>query len=498
MTILFETKFLPPVREKIMAVSDKINNFSLSKFNLGNFAPKLDKVQVMSMPGGVAKCRCWGEYKSDMAVVFELDTKIGKFSFGIKDFTMEGDMVFILNPYEEGSTGTGSVSVYFIQLPEIHFSFAGTTTFINQIGVKGVMMDVLNKALEQKMVLPNMMSINIGLAEFKIYPLVVEQPEPLGILHVKLLKGSLVKQEKRASLKHVFENAFEFVDNKLGHLMGKDMSEYFHLRLGQAIWEPKVSGVQNQSFDFVVVDPQQQLFLSVWDRDVMGGDDEMAHVGPFYLNQLQHISGPSKPLHFIDGDRHDYAIGDFEFEWSACHRGALGPTRSLLLMSMRELLVNSALEKTRKLVIRGKLGSEEKTSNMGSVMKDKLELKTVKAALEDVKEVLQKANVNASIVEQVMNMKPKVSRVSLNSAIYFPFLSSDVNTQVLELQLIEMKKEGKKWVEHFIDKTNINLLDLKNAAGMMIENKINFKGSLGKVEAEINLVLCSLTPTGFP
>jgi len=319
----------------------------------------------------------------------------------------------------------------------------------------------------------------------------------MGMLRVRYKKGGLIKQKKAFTFSRAIENAFEYVDNKLGKMMGKDMTEYLQISLGEMIWEPNLNHTDVSS-TFVVVDPQQRLHLSVWDRDLMGADDLMASAGPYHLDVLQNeLTG--KPVIFKDDDQEAYASCNFEFEWLNLERGQVGEKDSMVVVSVRELVVHTHLESTRKLAVRGKLLDVVKTSHMGSILKHRFQDPKVKHAMQDVKECLTENKVDSAIIEQVMQLLPKSTRISINSSIHLIIPTANLKDCSLELSVVEFTRNGKIMEETIVAQTVVKMSDLKAAPNMNMPDEMSLlTGSMGKIDAEIDLSLCGLVPGHAP
>eukprot|EP00931_Biecheleriopsis_adriatica_P087192 TRINITY_DN61695_c0_g1_i1.p1 TRINITY_DN61695_c0_g1~~TRINITY_DN61695_c0_g1_i1.p1 ORF type:complete len:584 (-),score=145.27 TRINITY_DN61695_c0_g1_i1:60-1811(-) len=488
---MLDNKILPKVKEKVMAKTDKVKSIGFKEFSLGKRPPRLEKVRVTNLPGGIAKVQVCFEYRSDMTVVTKLETTLGSFSSGIKDFHVKGEGVLLINPYEESSPGTASVGGFLVDIPEIDFKFAGQgSSFVNTIGLKGIILQIAGTVMQKILVLPNMITVNIGMLDMKVYPPVMEQPDPIGMMRVTFKKGGLIKQKKAFSVKRSFENLYEVIDTAIGKAMGKDMTEYFQLVLGEQVWKVKTNKT-GSSIDLYVVDPQQMIHLSVWDVDVSGGDDEMATIGPFHMDQLEALSG--KPITFFDEDKHPYAIGEFQFEWFDIQPAVEGKEDSMVMAGIRELKMKGPADKDMgKLCVKGILGSAEQKSHFAKVLKDKLQTDKVKETLQEVRQRMEEAKLEESVINHVLNLQPKITRLSINTNLEFALKTAAIPSEVLELSVIEIKKGDKKKVETVIAQKSVKISELRAAKDMNLPSPMVLKGSGGEFEAEIDLQLCGM------
>jgi len=494
---MLDKKILPMVNEKVKAKTDKVKEISFQEFSLGKIPPRLEKIRATNLPGGIAKIHAWFEYRSDMTSVIKLETTLGTFTSGIKDLCVKGDAVVLMNPYEESSPGTASCSAFLVDIPEIDFKFAGQgAAFTNSIGLKGIIVSIAGLVMQKLMVLPNIISVNVGMLDMKIYPPVLEQPDPIGMMRCTIKKGGLAKGEqakKGFSLKRSFENFYEAVDTAMGKAIGKDMTEYFQLHLGDQVWEPRTTEV-DASYDFMVVDPQQKFYFSVWDVDVSGGNDKMSELGPYHLDQTQALSG--KPLTFLDEDKVPYATGEFKMEWFDIVPDTVGKHDSMVIAGIRELKVKGSDKDMGKLRVKGKLGQVERQSNSGAALKDKLHTANVQEALEEVRERMQGSKIEESVINEILDLQPKQTRVSINGSIDFALKSADIPSAVLEFTIVEILKDKDK-TEKIVGQKSVKISDLQAAKGMNIPSPMTITGSR-EIEAEIDLQLCGMVPGPAP
>eukprot|EP00930_Biecheleria_cincta_P099403 TRINITY_DN91029_c0_g1_i1.p1 TRINITY_DN91029_c0_g1~~TRINITY_DN91029_c0_g1_i1.p1 ORF type:complete len:611 (-),score=105.39 TRINITY_DN91029_c0_g1_i1:83-1915(-) len=500
---IVEHKILPGIKERATTKVQQIEDIKFSKFSLGHCPPVIEKVRVTQLPYGDTKVRVWFEYKSDMFVEMEIKSNIaaiGTVHCGIKDLKVKGNAVGILSPYVDSMPGTGSVSVFCVELPDIDFQFSGSASIINKLGVKGIILNVMSSVLEKKIVLPNMVTLNIGLTDFKVYPPVFEQPEPVAMLRVTLQKGSLRSgtntQKSGFSISRSVDNVFEYFDTKLGKMMGKDMSEYFRFRLGEDVWEPKVNST-GLTYDFEIVDIEQLLHMSVWDTDFINQDDEIGTAGPYTLQELPALV--NKPVGFLDAEGLESAQAVLSFQYFEVARDQLdlAVETSMVIIGVRELRKPGPLPAGCKLALRGKLGKTEKTSHFGAVIKDQFQLPAVKAAMAQVRQNLTNAQVDQATIDKVLSLEVEVARVSINGSVCIDFPSAQLKTLDLELYIIDRSKDNKgKMVDKVLGQTNVTLADIDVATGK--SGPVIFDTEIGQIEAEVDISLCALIPTIAP
>lgn len=509
---IISNRVLPKIREKALLKSDKIHDVVLSEFTMGRLPPTINRVQSSHLPDGVSRVQCWGEYTSDMCVEMRVDTALGTFKCGIKNLKIDGSMVFFLRPFEESMPGTGSVSAFFMEMPSIDFNFLGQVGFIEKLGVKEIIISAMSSALAKMIVLPHIVTINVGLIDFKVYPPVFEKPEPIGVLRVTLVKAAMGEDEKakvkqkigvRKRLTLAADSVFEYFDTKLGKAMGKDMSNYFGLTIGDETWKPKVSET-NVTNDFTVVDTEQTISINVWDPDFANADDEMGSVGPFKMKDA--IALTDKTLRLRDPDGQQVAMAQLKTEWLNVERQAVGQTDSMVIFSVRELSKDGGGLAGCRIVVQGRLGEKVSRTGVGAIMKDRAELPVVKEVVNDIQQKLKERGVAEDIISEAVNLQVKKTKVSINSALFLSLETKDIDTAELELSVLDVQKQKNSHgrptgeeTEVVLAEHRIPLKTLRTMEGMHMPGPITLKGvGSGDFEAEFDLAMCALVPGPLP
>lgn len=519
MNFIITHKIMPKIKSKALLKSDQISDVTLSEFTLGKLPPKIERVQSSHLPDGVSRVQCWGEYTSDMVAEMGVETNFGTFKCGIKNLKVKGSMVFFLRPFEESMPGTGSFSAFLMEVPSIDFNFLGQAGFIEKLGVKEIIISAMSSVLAKIIVLPHIVTINVGLTNFKVYPPVFERPEPIGVLRVTLVKAEMRQDDENARdrtktsirkrLSLAADSVFEYFDTKLGKAMGKDMSNYFGLTVGDEVWKPTVS-MKGVTYDFSVVDTEQSLSMNVWDPDFANADDEMGGVGPFKMNDA--ISLTDKTLRLLDPDKKLVALAQFKTEWLNVERQAVGPTDSMVIFSVRELCKkNGGGLAGCRIAMKGRVGQNVSRTALGVIMKDRAELPVVQEVAKDIRQILEERGVAEDIISEAVSLPAKQTKVSVNSAAYVSFETKDIDTAQLELSVVDVQKKKNakgrltgEEEEVVLAELKIPLKTLQSSEGMHMPGPpdgppIILKGvSSGDFEAEFDLTMCALVPGPLP
>lgn len=508
---VMDNKVMPVVRAKILGKSDKVKDIRFSRFGLGAQPPRIAKIKTTSLQHGSCKMKCHMVYDSDTHFELQVDTTIiGSVKLGIKDIKVEGDMIFILRPYEEESPDIGSLSFYFVEAPKIDFDFSGHVDFLTTLGLDDLVIKAMAAALEKKLVLPNMITVNVNLKDFKVFPPVFEKPNPIGVLRLRLLRGTRgsaaaqvandVKPKKpglAARIKKSVETVFEYVDNKIGESTGKDMQEYLEFRVGETIWNPKLVASSGETFDFLVHEMEQQLKISVWDTDFIGSDDLMGEAVPIDLQNVPAASGKDIPL-ISREDGTPWATVSFHVDYKKVRPKAEGKSECMVMIGILDLTQRKGNLQGKKLAVRAQIGEQQTTTPAGSVLKGVQEKDDVKKLLADIRQQLMDSNVDQAAIDKAMAVTSP-PRVSINTTLHLPCPTSALSSQELELSLIEIETTSKKETIHHVvgkAKRKLKLAELRGAKEYkMSHEQVEFESSLGDIAAQLSITLCALDST---
>jgi hypothetical protein len=512
---IVESQVIPKLEEKLP--KDKIQEVRISRFTLGKTSPEIGPIQVTNLAHGVSRMRCIFEYLSDMVVEFSIATSVATISCGISNLQMSGAIVLRIDSYIENSPGTagptGGVSGYFLDKPEIDFQFTGHASILDSIGIRGIIRNAIQKAVCAKMVTPNILTQLIGLSDLKIYPLAFQSPPPVGILRVTLQSAqiSVVQKseedndkkvgKKRSSfskLKETLSIAGEWIDNRVGHIAGVDTDPYLQLEVGDQMWTPTVKAL-GSTLDFTVFDPEQRLTMSVWDRDVTSEDDMLGKVGSYSIADAVAASEKSLKVHGAEGEF--YGTVQLKFSWLLATPGVLSPGGCVVLISLHELRQEGDAMKGKHLAVRTRLKGEEQTTLPGQRLKGGHESELVVKALAKVRENLMEAKVDESTIDQALALKGELTRLAINTSFHFTVSPKDLESEVLELSLIEIGRlpninSNNKCAVEAVASEAFQLSALKSKANFYEPGPVIFETPFGKVYAGITLSLAGLTVPG--
>eukprot|EP00931_Biecheleriopsis_adriatica_P094424 TRINITY_DN68082_c0_g1_i1.p1 TRINITY_DN68082_c0_g1~~TRINITY_DN68082_c0_g1_i1.p1 ORF type:complete len:594 (-),score=121.89 TRINITY_DN68082_c0_g1_i1:42-1823(-) len=506
---VIDNKIMPKVREKALK-NDKIKDIKFAKYRLGGEPPKVLQIHTTHLDQGRCKVRAHVIYESDMHVELQIDAAIiGSVHVGIKDTKIDGEMIFILSPYEEDSPDVGSLSLYFVEVPKIDFDFAGHADFLTKLGIDDLVIKTMTQELQKKLVLPNILTVNIGLKDFKVFPPVFEKPTPIGLLQLRLTKGAKLSEAAKTSLesnmtnhkkpgfltraKRTFEGLFEYVDNKLGESMGKDMKEYLEFRVGETIWNPKLEGHFGETFEFPVHEVEQQLHIQVWDRDLIGEDDVMGQAAPIDLVNVHELAGKDVPL-LSPEDGIPWAVVSFQVDFKAVKTKAEGKSECMVVIGIRDLAQAKGNLQGKKLAVRAEIGETQMTTPPGSVLKGAQDLDRFKELMADIRQNMKDEHLDEATIDRVLAVASP-PRVSINQTLHLACPTSALSSQYLKFSLIEMETTQKKEIIHHVigkSKKNLKLADLRSAKEHRMSELVEFESSLGDFTAQLVITLCAL------
>jgi len=360
---IVEHTVMPKVREKTPLT---IQEVKFSHFSLGQHAPVLGPIQSSSLDRGVSRIRCTLDYKSDLFMEITIVTQVASVACGIKNLKVQGDLVITMDPYAEapGHSGpTGGVSVYFLNEPNIDFEFSGSASILASIGMKKIVLYALRIVMSSKLVTPNIITQLVSLTDFTVYPLAFQSPSPIGVLRVTLQQARITplpkpeedsKQKSRGlaivkKMRRASETVFEWVDDRLGYMVGVDTDPYVKLAIGTQVWTPKAKHL-GATFDFPIFDPEQTLQISGWDRDLVGDDDLLGELPPYTMKGA--MAHSEKPLQIVGPEGEQFGFAQFKLEWLLATQGVLSPGGCMVILCVGELRQAGDNIKDKEFVVR--------------------------------------------------------------------------------------------------------------------------------------------------
>jgi len=318
-----EQNILPKIQQKLANLQFhnkeiQVKDVHFSQFTLGDKSPIFGPVMVSSYPQGSVRVRVGFRYLSDMHMEVSMQTPLGIQKFGMKDLKIVGEMVFRLRPYIHSNPGVGGVSMFFINPPEIDFTWSGNAGLGNFPGIKEQVRKVVDQVASNLVVLPNVVSQLMNFKDRVPYPLLFTSPSPLGMLRLTLIKAvsdehpsCKPKKEQRDSTKGMelpppvesqpksgggglfgslvqvkkkLNDTVDLVEHKLAHAVGRSLDPHLKFKVGQQVWDAEVVD-WGTTHDFIVWDPEQMLHITLWDRDLASGDDKIGVTQPMSVSE---------------------------------------------------------------------------------------------------------------------------------------------------------------------------------------------------------------------
>eukprot|EP00931_Biecheleriopsis_adriatica_P008568 TRINITY_DN109723_c0_g1_i1.p1 TRINITY_DN109723_c0_g1~~TRINITY_DN109723_c0_g1_i1.p1 ORF type:complete len:628 (-),score=93.82 TRINITY_DN109723_c0_g1_i1:171-2054(-) len=523
-----EHKILPSIIETVKK-SDKVKDVKFSRFNLGSHPVVLGPVQTSNESNSSVRLRVYVDYESDMEVELELETIVGQVFCGMKDFSISGQAVMLLRPFIANAPGTGGVSMFFINPPEVNFGLLGVARLAEFPGMKDLLQGAVMKVLCDKLVLPNTMSITMGYEDFKLYPISIQQPVPVGILEVTFIKVSDAptkrqsrlqagrvgdkKPSGRASVVSALSSfgtrllksvhaAAEAADTQLARMYGKELKDYLTFSVGDHE-VPVELDEEQKTFLFLAHDPEQMLHICLWDRDFTSADDKIGEACIQSMREALALSGKEITLSSVSYEDEISTAVIMETRWHSRRNGALkNGSKCVVAARVRELQQPGLKLKGRKIAIRMRLGTlpfdlekrdtyEENRMPPGTVMKGVDDNPAVVPVLAKIRDNMTKAGLEKS-VEAAMDLSDIAkTRISFNRPLSFVASIDDaLRSKSLEMTLLELKElsQDKKDIQEVsVGQKVIPMSEVLDAEGGMLPGPFKFSGELGEIDALISV-----------
>lgn len=218
------------------------------EFTLGTVAPQLGPVKVFEVDNGL-KLTLGVAYESDV----DIRLKVGPVSVGIRELRFSGEVVVRLEQLLDQLPVVGGIIVHFLDPPKVDFELTGLTGIP---GLRGLLRQALDRALNDSLVLPNQIAIPLGNEAQGVDRAELMLAKPVGLLRVlPAFVGELRSPD--------WDGA------------GKDTADaYVVVKSADQIWESAVvEGTcdpewdQDSFGDMFVYDLEQRVWASVCDND---------------------------------------------------------------------------------------------------------------------------------------------------------------------------------------------------------------------------------------
>lgn len=364
-----------------------LKEIHFSKFDLGKKTPKIHRLACVPTEAfGGARCHLFVDYDSDMHVELEA----GSFTMGMKSFKISGEAVVLVRPVIKEIHGcVGGCTFYFSNRPQIEMDFTGLANVADFGGISDLVRNTMSEVLAQKIVLPNAVTQLVGYTDAAVYPLVMGPPHPpIGVLRVTTVKAEGIKSGDW----HLSPFSQAVDDN------------YIKFAMGNQEWKAPTARMNETNY-FFVHDSLQRLSIDVYDEDKWTADDYLGKVGDWTAEQAQGHSDKLLHLHDPDDPQGDAGHLQFTVEYLKTLPREL-PSETdmcLIVLHFKEVFLPSS-EITGKIALTCKIGETEKKTPaakpLGGAMR-----KSTESILKDVKERLEKEDIEASVIDRVTKLE---------------------------------------------------------------------------------------------
>jgi hypothetical protein len=458
-----------------------------SKFTLGKDPPVVQCVEVYNLPQGSVALHVTVDYQSDLQVNFTASSSAGKgrwrikrqLNIGMKDFGLFGELVMVVRPYMAEQPGTGGVTMYFINPPAVTLEFTGLAGAADFIGIKRMVRKAIDDAIAEYVVLPNCVTQLMRYSDFKLYPMVLGNPRPIGALRVTPLKVEGLPSG----------------DWRMFGSRDKD-DNYLRIAFGNDIWHVKTSQL-GETKEFMVFNPEQRLHIDLWDDDRHSADDHIGTIGPFHLHEAVKLS--KLPLILVNPANEKKSAGflTMKMEYFSGNISEFGISGSVIMVLVREVHLPATMTDA-KVAIHAKLRKTERTSPIGVPMRNEAREGTVSSVMRDMRERLKAHGLRRSAIDKLTQVKSLTCNsehitVACNHCMMFPVQTpAELDFGELELTLrkqlppAQIKRRGlrgmfrKRNTEYewdILGRCSIGLPDLKEAPGLLLPGPVQFTGS---------------------
>jgi len=490
----------PAIRKK---VGDKMMGIRLSQFTLGTRPPDLTFVDVYDLPHGSVALHVTVDYQSNMAMEVCSDRVA---PFGVRNFGIFGEIVFLMRPFIAEHPGTGGVTVYFINPPDVTLDFTGLARTAQLKGIKSVIRDAIDGALADRVVLPNCITQLVRFSDMKLYPMVMGTPRPIGTVRVTLLGA-----------KHLPSGDWGILGG------GGHADNYFRIGLGDHKWCIKASCI-GEICEFMVFDPEVRLHVDLWDEDQLSEDDHLGHREGMYLFEAVRLS--EQPLQLFSPGSTTKKAGTVVlkiqyFEGINMQPGSDG---CMVMVMVREIQLPHTMAGCR-INMRAKLGSVEHTSPMCRPVTNTKHVKLVGSLMEDMRQRLQAYKLDEDSIEKLTQVKglkcmPTKVDMACNHCMMFSLESVEqLDEGCLSLTLLQwfenkaseqslldvtatmstMNTKLPKLEESTLATSRMRLSDLMRARNHVLPGPVTMLAEDGTIfVAEISVALFGLHPADPP
>jgi len=268
------------VRNQVTKEIDKVLgslNVRFKDVTLGKVAPILGPISVSSADGK-------DTIEIQIGVNFDSEIEVSVTSsvvrIGIKSLAFHGQLCIRLMHLIPQIPIIGGIVIFFLDAPVIDYKFTETAKGLNLEYIKRTIGDIIRKVLVDEMVLPNVVSIPLGLEGQGVDRASMNRPAPICVLKVTAIRA----KELKAADMNLFSQA--------------SSDPYLKVRLADQEWRsPIVKATLNPEWTtgvrskyFLVYNKDQTMRIDIFDYDNFKSDDHIGFVEPLTLEDAKYWS----------------------------------------------------------------------------------------------------------------------------------------------------------------------------------------------------------------
>jgi len=255
---LFQEKAIPILNR---AVPTMLQPVSIKAFSLGKTHPSIGPLTAAKRvrDGDEVQIDVGVNYNGDLHVVLDVN---GIAELGISHMRLRGTMSVMLKPFIEDIPIVGGLHCFFLNTPEIDFTFAGTLEVANMSLIHEKAMDAILGALTKKLVLPNLIFVDTRPQVLKRGDQMIFFTEalPQAVLRITVVEAlGLISSEW--SIWNLTQTSDPYCTLELGN----------H-KVSTGIVTKTTSPTWNATFDMLLHDWNQRLTVKIYDRDLARSD----------------------------------------------------------------------------------------------------------------------------------------------------------------------------------------------------------------------------------
>lgn len=452
-----------------------------ARFTLGEVFPVIGPIQVFpNATDGCIKVKLMINYQSNM----DIEVSVGIASVGIKYLTFSGELTLDLHPLLNEVPVVGGAMAYFLDPPAIDFTFTGIGRIAELPLLHSLVRNGVNAQVASSYVFPNVSAIPLATQDQGVDPNVLKRPPPMGMLRVALLSATGLKAGTHLKLRLANQ---EWNSRELPE--GADSQ-----------W-----GMDDDVYDFLVFDPDQKLFVDVFDRHhgIVGADNLIGRAEPLKVSEVLTGSGQSIPLK-------KYCPHSLESLRSSlrCSSGDVQSFGSLLLKAQLLNFVPGRLENDDCCVLEIKVGSVFLPRSCGSQVRvaaklcnvtkrtqigEPVDTKIGAATSKAMQRLITRCEVKGVPEDVIADIKSledeSIVEVNMTERRYFPTRCASLSNEELVLSIVDNEK-------HELASTVVHLSCLPTSEELSLPGPVHFTTSKGEeIEAQIKVSVLGLRAT---